>query len=59
MNIQRILAAVINNFNGLPSRANQRSANLLEHRFINEQDEPQNAFAISRNANGDRVVEPD
>ena len=59
MNIQSIVAAVINNLNGLPSPANQRSANSLEYRFINEQDELQNAFAIPRNANGDRVVEPD
>ena len=54
-----ILAAVMNNLNGLPSPANQRSANLLEYRFVNERDELRNAFAISRNANGDRVVEPD
>ena len=59
MNIQSILAAAMNNLNGLPSSANQRSANSLEHRFINEQGELRNAFAISRNANGDRVVEPD
>ena len=59
MNIQSIVAAVINNLNGLPSPANQRSANSLEYRFINEQDELRNAFVIPRNANGDRVVEPD
>ena len=59
MNIQSILASVINNLNGLPSPANQRSVNSLEYRFINERDELRNAFAISRNANGDRVVEPD
>ena len=52
VNIQSILAAVMNNLNGLPS------ANSLEYRFINEQDELRNAFAISRNANGDRVVKP-
>ena len=59
MNIQSILAAVMNNLNGLPSPANQRSANSFEYRFINEQDELRNAFGISRNANGDRVVKPD
>ena len=58
-NDMNILAAVMNNLNGLPSPANQRSANLLEYRFKNERDELRNAFAISRNANGDRVVKPD
>ena len=59
MNIQSILAAVMNNLNGLPSPPNQTSANSLEYRFINERDELRNAFAISRNANGDRAVKPD
>ena len=59
MNIQSIVAAVINNLHGLPSPVNERSANSLEYRFINEQDELRNAFAIPRNANGDHVVEPD
>ncbi len=59
MNIQSIVAAVVNNLHGLPSPVNERSANSLEYRFINEQDELRNAFSIPRNANGDRVVEPD
>ena len=59
MNIQSIVTAVISNLNGLPSPANQRSANSLEYRFINEQHELRNAFSIPRNANCDRVVEPD
>ena len=50
MNIQSIFVAVINNLNGLPSPANQRSANSLEYRFINEQDELRNAFAIPSSA---------
>ena len=42
MNIQSIVAAVVNNLHGLPSPVNERSANSLEYRFINEQDELRN-----------------
>ena len=59
MNTQNIVAAVINNLQGLPSPVTQRSPNSLEYQFINEQDELRNAFAIPRNANVDLVVESD